>query len=438
MSKVRDHRSPALASPRRESLRAAAWRLYQVQPLFRGAVDFALIGAVVNGCLFGLPKFDLDLPWLATGSAATAESPARPEPQATRPAPTRLPFTIRARSGALSRAWAMSPSPELRDVLERAADALQAGDPDRAIRVLDGVGEPTHPAVLRLRAAALVGRAHPGDFARALEAAERGAEAGSTEAMYLAGQILRLSPSDIERDLEAAAGWYRRAATAGHAGANNELGRFYETGRGGVSRDLAAARQLYAEAAEAGDPYAQTNYAAMLFNGKGGPRDRAQALRWLERAAAGGDPAALNNLGKIHLDGMAGVAQDIERGLHLLQRAAASGDKKALHHLGRIHLGGHYGRPADPELATAYWREAALRDHGQAQLDLAGLYQAGRGVPRDLVQGYIYASLAARNERMPPQGGVRRATGKVQELSRQLSDEERRLAESLAAIASTW
>jgi hypothetical protein len=83
-------------------------------------------------------------------------------------------------------------------------------------------------------------------------------------------------------------------------------------------------------------------------------------------------------------------------------------------------------------------REAALRDHGQAQLDLAELYQTGRGVPRDPVQSYVYASLAARNERMPPKGGARIAASRMRELSRQLTDEERRLAERLAEVASTW
>jgi TPR repeat protein len=186
-------------------------------------------------------------------------------------------------------------------------------------------------------------------------------------------------------------------ANAGHAAAKNELARLHETGRGGVPRDLATARRLYAEAAEA-HLDAQTNYAAMLFNGKGGPADRTHALRWLERAAANGNPLALHNLGKIHLEGMAGVEQNLERGLHLLQQTAASGDKTALHRLGLIHLSGQHGQPADPELAAAYLREAALRDHGQAQLDLAELYQTGRGVLRDPVQSYVYASLAAHNK----------------------------------------
>jgi hypothetical protein len=138
MSKLHDNRSPALAKPRRESLRAATWRLYQVDPVFRGALDFALIGVLVSFCLFGLPKLDVELPWLASRAAATAETPSRPERQTMHPAPTRLPVTIRVPREVQSREWAMSPSPELRDVLERAADALQAEDPDRAIDLLDG------------------------------------------------------------------------------------------------------------------------------------------------------------------------------------------------------------------------------------------------------------------------------------------------------------
>jgi hypothetical protein len=94
MNAVRDHHSRALASPRCESLRAAAWRLYRVHPVFRGAVDFALIGAVVSFCLFGLPTLDLELPWLA-GPAATGDTPSQADRQEMRPAPTHLPFTIR-------------------------------------------------------------------------------------------------------------------------------------------------------------------------------------------------------------------------------------------------------------------------------------------------------------------------------------------------------
>jgi len=51
-----------------------------------------------------------------------------------------------------------------------------------------------------------------------------------------------------------------------------------------------------------------------------------------------------------------------------------------------------------PATAAEWYRRAAGQDHMLAQIRLGFMYRRGEGVARDLVQAYLWAALAARQE----------------------------------------
>lgn len=85
--------------------------------------------------------------------------------------------------------------------------------------------------------------------------------------------------------------WLLRAAKGGCVQAQRDAGASLVTGdwrEGKVPQDLEAAVGWYRRAAEAGHADAQYNLASMLAEGEGCERDLATARDWLRRAIAGG------------------------------------------------------------------------------------------------------------------------------------------------------
>ena len=70
-----------------------------------------------------------------------------------------------------------------------------------------------------------------GDVKQAIDSLRPLAGEGTLEAQYMLGSILETAQPPL-RDIDAARGWYERAAQAGHAGAQNNLGAMYFDGRG--------------------------------------------------------------------------------------------------------------------------------------------------------------------------------------------------------------
>ena len=102
------------------------------------------------------------------------------------------------------------------------------------------------------------------------------------------------------------------------------------------------------------------------------------------------------------------VAQAQQRALELF-RAAKKGDKaafaqlKALGNKGdalaQFNLGGMYnygkGVPKDAVQAVFWYRKSAEKGNASAQSNLGASYYKGEGVPKDLVVSYMWRNLAA-------------------------------------------
>jgi TPR repeat protein len=79
----------------------------------------------------------------------------------------------------------------------------------------------------------------------------------------------------------------------------------------------------------------------------------------------------------------------------------------------------------DYAVAARIWGALAEEGNAMAQLGLAGLYRQGIGVPRDLVEAYVWFDLAAAQGRRGAQ--ERRHELAAELTSEQLAEAERRI-----------
>ncbi|MBE7527656.1 MAG: sel1 repeat family protein [Burkholderiales bacterium] len=129
------------------------------------------------------------------------------------------------------------------------------------------------------------------------------AEAGNADAqnslgsMFFSGEaISRDAQGKVkDKDPEAAAGWFYRAAEQGHAGGQFNLALLYFSGEG-VEKDTAKAVELFTKSAEQGNIDAQNNLGVIYLMGEGVGQNTAQAIEWFEKAAAQGNEEAIKNL----------------------------------------------------------------------------------------------------------------------------------------------
>ena len=99
-------------------------------------------------------------------------------------------------------------------------------------------------------------------------------------------QGMRYSEGDgVEKDLEQAVRYFRKAADAGHAPAQFVMAACFHTGYG-VEADPALAVEWYRKAAEQGHAEAQFNLGACYASGYGVKKDPDRAIDWYRNAAA--------------------------------------------------------------------------------------------------------------------------------------------------------
>jgi TPR repeat protein len=96
------------------------------------------------------------------------------------------------------------------------------------------------------------------------------------------------------------------------------LGYMHEKGQG-VDRNLEAAARWYRRAAEAGHPESQYRLAVGYLCGVGGlPKDEEKAAAWLKRSAQAGYPKAQKVLARMDSRGGVGLLRDARVALYCL------------------------------------------------------------------------------------------------------------------------
>jgi localization factor PodJL len=146
--------------------------------------------------------------------------------------------------------------------------------------------------------------------------------------------------------------------------------------------------------AQRGDPKAQFELGVRYAEGRGGvARDSKLAAEWFYKAADQGLPLAQYRLGSFYEKGI-GVERDFDRARSLYEKAASAGNARAMHNLGVLFVENGDGWP-DYASAAGWFRKAAEFGVRDSQFNLAVLYARGMGVEQNLVQSYMWFSVAA-------------------------------------------
>ena len=193
-----------------------------------------------------------------------------------------------------------------------------------------------------------------GDYAGAMTAWQAKADQGDPEAMTNVGTLYNLGLG-VKRDFGKAAEWYEKAAQLGFVLAQFNLANLYYNGQG-VSRDLKQAARWYTAAAQGGHAKAQLYLAQMYEGGDGVDENQETALAWYQKAADQELPDAQYELGKKLIYGD-DVAADLTKGTDLVLKAAEQRFVKA-----------------QILIADCYWR--------------------ARGVPKNVIEAYVWAAQA--------------------------------------------
>lgn len=125
------------------------------------------------------------------------------------------------------------------------------------------------------------------------------------------------------------------------------------------------------------------------------------AVDWYRKAAVQGHAEAHYKLGAIYENGADGVKSNAQESARLYRIAASEmdifaqqGSADAQHVLAGMYQQGQ-GVKKDLAMALRWWEKAALQGHVLAQLSLGRLYAQGNDVPRDNYQAAFWLDMAA-------------------------------------------
>ncbi len=176
--------------------------------------------------------------------------------------------------------------------------------------------------------------------------------------------------------------------------------------------------------AQHGDAKAQFELGLRYAEGRGGlPRDLKLAAQWFSKAADQGMTLALYRLGSFYEKGL-GVERSYERARSLYEQAANAGNARAMHNLGVLFVENGDGWP-DYASAAGWFRKAAEFGVRDSQFNLAVLYARGMGVEQNLVQSFMWFSIAAAQ-------GDPEATRKRDEVAARLDARDLAAAKAMA------
>ena len=136
-----------------------------------------------------------------------------------------------------------------------------------------------------------------GDYAAAMAVWEPLANQGNRDAQFAMG-VLYYEGHGVNKNLDEALAWFRKAADSEHPTAMFNLGVAYWEGRG-LSQNYAQAVDWWERAAESGDVASQYNLGLAYYRGRGAQKDLDQARNWLTQAAEKGHADAQHVLGII-------------------------------------------------------------------------------------------------------------------------------------------
>lgn len=199
------------------------------------------------------------------------------------------------------------------------------------------------------------------------------ADKGQVEAQYRLATLYE-NGQGVEKSLEEAKKWYRKAAAQNHSRARRRL----EAIEGKVSSPggESVALKWYQDLADHGEPDAQYNLGFMYETGFSVPKDDGKAAQWYARAAEKKNVPAQLRLGMMYLAG-AGVKQSEIQASKWLQAAGARGNKLAAGIREQL-LGGGPALPIDKAELANRLRQTSAKDDKKAFAMLTAAVQEAR------------------------------------------------------------
>ncbi len=152
------------------------------------------------------------------------------------------------------------------------------------------------------------------------------AENGEVDAQYTVG-LLYAKGVDVERNINEAEKWWRKAASQGDARAQDSLGIMYGLGQG-RPQNYAESIKWHTLAANQGYASAQYNLGYMYYNGLGFKKSYAEAYKLFMKAAVQADERSESYLGYMYKDGQ-GVAKDYHRAHMWFNISALNGESSS-------------------------------------------------------------------------------------------------------------
>ncbi len=196
---------------------------------------------------------------------------------------------------------------------------------------------------------------------------------------------------------------WQTLAEVGNGDALFNLGVLAEDGLG-EPRQMAKAEALYASAAQAGNFKAQYRLGLLYATGELLPHDSGKARLYLSLAAQHGDQDAVRMLAALEQPPQDQPPFDqaellSARGQHmaaarLYATLAAQGDARAQTRLAWLYEAGR-GVPRDLQEAARRFESAAEAGQSEAQYALAVMLRTGHGRPRDLAASQAWMARAA-------------------------------------------
>lgn len=160
--------------------------------------------------------------------------------------------------------------------------------------------------------------------------------------------------------------------------------------------DHPTAIELYRHGAEQGDAQAMVVLGLLYAHGRRVEKNEREAVRWFAEAAKLGYADGQYRLGWMYARGN-GLPKDLKRAEQLLRQAVQQNHAAAAYELGCLLLASAADAQQTAE-AVAWVAKAAEAAHIKAQLQLAQLYAAGRGVPLDAGLAEHWRNQAIFNE----------------------------------------
>ncbi len=260
------------------------------------------------------------------------------------------------------------------------------------------------------------GNGIPKDSAKAATWFRSAADAGDATAQLNLAALYHRGEGLPQDDGQALA-WLTKAANQGLLPAVLELAKWDLQPQHGPNVD--AAIGWYKKAADQGDASAQARLGTIFADEKLGRLDYAQAVSWYRKAADQGLREGELGLGMRYLFGQ-GVAQNLEEARRWLTPAANQGHPYAQFLLAKMFESGQ-GGPVDITAAVKYYQPAADFGIPQAQYRLGLLLASDRGNGSSLVSAHKWLVLA--------QDAVKESGASAQELQKLLTPTQRAQAE---------